>query len=98
MTRVYVTPAEVLSRAPERAGGKKKTSISPQSRKSPFKQAKGTHEFRIYYNVDLYLAKSSEGAHPSKRSFPQPYGIQWEILGQKLDEIPILQELARIRE
>lgn len=49
------------------------------------------------HDVSLDWIITPEGAHPTNRSFPQPRGIQWEILGQKLDEIPVLQELARIR-
>jgi 5-formyltetrahydrofolate cyclo-ligase len=49
------------------------------------------------HDISLSGFATPEGLVSTDRRFPRPVGILWDELGDKLDEIPVLQELSRRR-
>lgn len=49
------------------------------------------------HDISLSWFATPAGLVTTDRGFPRPVGILWDELGDKLDEIPVLQELARRR-
>jgi 5-formyltetrahydrofolate cyclo-ligase len=49
------------------------------------------------HDIALSWFATPEGVVETLRRYPSPEGILWDELGEKLDEIPILQQLSRQR-
>jgi 5-formyltetrahydrofolate cyclo-ligase len=56
----------------------------------------GTIEMTAH-DISLSCFATPEGIEQTDGHHPRPIGILWDELGDKLDEIPVLQELARQR-
>jgi 5-formyltetrahydrofolate cyclo-ligase len=47
------------------------------------------------HDIALSWFATPEGLVETRRHYPAPRGILWDELGEKLDEIPVLQQLSR---